>query len=113
MPCLFACLWFGSAKAADLRTEVFELSRPASPVAALLKPLLGEGEVATAMEHTLVIRARPEKLNELKLLIDRLDAPVHTLLVSVRIRQRAQASGPAVMARRSLARLPGAASVAQ
>lgn len=101
--CVLACLWAGPAHAGSLRTEVFELSRAALPVAALIKPLLSEGSVASALGHTLVIRARPETLAEVKLLIDRLDAPVRTLRVSVRHgRERAhQATGTSVWSSRA------------
>ena len=70
--------------AADLRTRMFELSRPASPIAALVKPLLGGRGVASELGHTLVVRAALETMSEISSPIDQLDAPNRMLLVSVR-----------------------------
>jgi hypothetical protein len=94
--------WNRVAVAVDLRTEVFELSRPAAPIAALVKPIFGDRGVASALGHTLVIRAAPETMAEIRSLIDRLDVPLRTLLVSVRHgRERAhQAAGASVWSSR-------------
>ena len=69
----------------ESRIEVFDLSqRPAAELAGIVQPLLGDGEAVQASGFQLIVRARPDTLEQVRDLVQRLDRAPRQLLVSVR-----------------------------
>ncbi len=70
--------------AAETMTEVIPLfNRPASEILPLLSPLLEETDRVIADGSNLIVKSAPERLGELIMLIDRLDAPLNNLIITV------------------------------
>lgn len=83
-PWLLALLLAASA-GADSRIEIFELSqRSAAELATIVQPLLGADEAVQASGFQLIVRARPETLEQVRDLVERLDRAPRQLLISVR-----------------------------
>lgn len=86
-------LVFARAPAADTRLEVFDLQqRPADQVLAVVQPLLGEDETAQAHGFQLIVRARPQTIEQLRAVLQRLDRAPRRLRISVRHDAAASAS---------------------
>ncbi|MGY6276382.1 type II and III secretion system protein [Methylomonas sp. MgM2] len=72
------------AVADSMVTEIIALqNRPVAEIQPLLAPLLDANEVATGDGFNLIVKASPERLEEIRKLIDRLDTRPHNLLISV------------------------------
>jgi type II secretory pathway component GspD/PulD (secretin) len=70
--------------AAETMTEVITLfNRPASEILPLLNPLLEDTDRVIADGSNLIVKSAPERLGEIILLIDKLDAPINNLLITV------------------------------
>lgn len=64
--------------------EVIPLfNRPASEIQALLSPLLEDTDRVIADGSNLLVKTRPERLGEIIMFIDKLDAPLHNLIITV------------------------------
>lgn len=76
--------------APEQRIESIELShRPAAELAPILQPLLRSDEALTAQGFTLILRASPETLEQIRAAIQKLDLPARNLFISV-LRSRVQ-----------------------
>ena len=65
-------------------TEVIPLfNRPASEVIPLISPLLEDTDRVIADGSNLIVKSAPERLGELIMLIDKLDAPLNNLIITV------------------------------
>ena len=65
-------------------TEVIPLfNRPASEILPLLSPLLEDTDRVIADGSSLIVKSAPERLGELIMLIDKLDAPLNNLVITV------------------------------
>lgn len=83
---LVLCLSVPSALA-DARSvfEVLDLRhRPAAELIPLIEPLLGPEDAVTGAGMQLILRTTPARLAEVRMALDRLDAPAVNLIVSVR-----------------------------
>lgn len=70
--------------AAESMTEVIPLfNRPASEILPLLSPLLEDTDRVIANGSNLIVKSAPERLGELIMLIDKLDAPLNNLVITV------------------------------
>jgi len=70
--------------AAETITEVIPLfNRPASEILPLLSPLLEDTDRIIADGSNLIVKTAPERLGELIMLIDQLDAPLNNLIITV------------------------------
>lgn len=68
----------------DSVLEIITLNnRPAEEVQALIAPLLEPSDRVAADGMNLIIRATPERLSEIKKLIEQLDGKLHNLLITV------------------------------
>jgi len=77
-------LFQGFAMADNAVIEVITLqNRPVEEIQPLLTPLLDAGEAASGDGFNLIIKASPERLENLRNVIDRLDARLHNLIISV------------------------------
>ncbi len=77
-------LFFGSLQAAP-RIELIELQqRTAADMKPLIQPLLRNSETLTGSGFQLIIKAEPERIEELRAVISRLDAKLHQLRISVK-----------------------------
>lgn len=73
------------ALAADTRLEVFDLKhRPADQLVATVQPLLAEDEVVQGHGFQLILRARPQTIDQVRTLLQRLDRAPQRLRISVR-----------------------------
>ena len=70
--------------AAETMTEVITLfNRPASEILPLINPLLEDTDRVIADGSNLIVKAAPERLGEIIMLIDKLDAPLNNLIITV------------------------------
>jgi hypothetical protein len=80
---LLACL-AGSPVAADEQLTAFDIyHRPAEELAAIIQPLLGPFEAVIPNRNQLIVKASPEKTEEIRALLDQLDKSPHRLLITV------------------------------
>ena len=69
---------------ADTVMEVIPLhNRPAEEIQPLLMPLLEDGDVINGNGFNLIVKTNPERLENLRNLIEKLDTRLHNLMVSV------------------------------
>jgi type II secretory pathway component GspD/PulD (secretin) len=67
------------------RIETIELkARPVSEVIPIVKPLLGPNGTVTGMNNQLIIRANPEKIAEIRKILEKVDRPARKLIIYVR-----------------------------
>ena len=89
---IFIALLTNISFAGETMTEVIPLfNRPASEVIPLISPLLEDTDRVIADGSNLIIKSAPERLGELIMLIDKLDAPLNNLLITVIQSRRATA----------------------
>ena len=87
LPWTLALLLGMAAAAADEgpRLEMFDLAhRPAAELASIIAPLLDQDEAVQASGFQLIVRARPDTLEQVRDLLQRLDRAPRQLLISVR-----------------------------
>jgi len=81
---IFIALLTNISFAGETMTEVIPLfNRPASEVIPLISPLLEDTDRVIADGSNLIVKSAPERLGELIMLIDKLDAPLNNLLITV------------------------------
>ena len=69
---------------ADYPIEVFELqARPLEEILPVIRPFAGPDGTVTGMGNSLVIKAAPARLREIRRLLAELDRPPHRLLITV------------------------------
>ncbi|MGB5438730.1 MAG: hypothetical protein WBN90_03650 [Gammaproteobacteria bacterium] len=69
---------------ADYPIEVIQLkSRPLQEILPVIRPLIGADGSATGMGNSLVLKAAPERIGEIRKLLIELDRPPKRLLISV------------------------------
>ena len=69
---------------ADYPIEVFELqARPLEEILPVIRPFAGPDGTVTGMGNSLVVRAAPARIREIRQLLSRLDRPPHRLVISV------------------------------
>jgi hypothetical protein len=89
---IFTALLTNISFAGETITEVIPLfNRPASEVIPLISPLLEDTDRVIADGSNLIVKSAPERLGELIMLIDKLDAPLNNLLITVIQSRRATA----------------------
>lgn len=82
---IFMLLTAGSVLAAATQLEVFDLKhRSADQVAAIVQPLLQQDEAVQAHGFQLILRARPQTIQQVRGLLQRLDRAPQRLRISVR-----------------------------
>ena len=81
----FPLLWLYAGIAyADYPIEVIELrARPLEEVLPLVRPLIGPDGTATGMGNNLVLKAAPQRVREIRQLLEQVDRPPRRLLISV------------------------------
>ena len=81
---IFIALLTNISFAGETMTEVIPLfNRPASEVIPLISPLLEDTDRVIADGSNLIVKSAPERLGELIMLIDKLDAPLNNLIITV------------------------------
>ncbi len=81
---IFITLLTNISFAAETMIEVIPLfNRPASEVIPLISPLLEDTDRVIADGSNLIVKSAPERLGELIMLIDKLDAPLNNLIITV------------------------------
>jgi len=84
-PLLLSLLLLSGASLADQPLAVIELkSNLPEQVLPVIRPLLEPGDKISASQNTLFIRTTPERLQQIRQEIDRLDHPPRKLLITVR-----------------------------
>ena len=74
------------------RIEIIELhNRTSNEIIPLIKPLMDQNSALTGTGYELIIRATPEKLVEIKDLINQLDNPSKTLIIHVKYANESEA----------------------
>lgn len=69
---------------ADTVMEVIPLhNRPAEEIQPLLMPLLEEGDIINSNGFNFIVKTSPERLENLRRLIEKLDTRLHNLMISV------------------------------
>lgn len=69
---------------ADHPLEIITLkSRPVNEVISLVQPFLGPGGVVTGMNNQLIVRAAPERLQEIRKILEQIDKPPRRLVIHV------------------------------
>ena len=58
-------------------------NRPAEEIQSLLMPLLEAGDIINSNGFNLIVKTSPERLDNLRSLIEKLDTPLHNLIISV------------------------------
>lgn len=80
---VLACLLSGPALA-DYPIEVFELqARPLEDILPVIRPFAGPDGTVTGMGNSLVVKAAPARILEIRQLLAQLDRPPHRLLITV------------------------------
>ncbi len=100
IPVLLA-LWLAvcAAAQADHPLEIIELrSRPAEDLIPLLSPIAGADGTVTGTGGTLFIRAAPERIADIRRVLQQIDRPARNLLIQVRQDQEGTRSGTGVAA---------------
>ncbi|MGR8934314.1 MAG: secretin N-terminal domain-containing protein [Gammaproteobacteria bacterium] len=81
---VFTSVYVSLVYAQDSVLEIITLqNRPAEEVQTLLAPLLEASERVAADGANLIVRAPPERLAQIKALVEQLDAKLHNLLITV------------------------------
>ncbi|MDJ0698699.1 MAG: hypothetical protein QNJ07_02480 [Woeseiaceae bacterium] len=80
---LFGLLIVTSAARADSVATIELQSRPAAEVIPIVEPMLGASDAISGDGYIIFLRSSPETLARVKSMIDALDVPARTLLVSV------------------------------
>jgi hypothetical protein len=84
-PLLLLLLFYCTAVLADYPMEIIELkSRPASEIIPIIKPMLDPDTGITGMNNQLFIRAKPERIAEVKKILEKIDRPARKLIIYVR-----------------------------
>ncbi|OGT88506.1 MAG: hypothetical protein A2514_02480 [Gammaproteobacteria bacterium RIFOXYD12_FULL_61_37] len=82
---LLPLLLWGSLALADYPLEIIKLrSNLPEELLPSIQPLLGPGENISAAHNMLLLRAAPERIEEIRQVIDQLDRPPRKLLITVR-----------------------------
>lgn len=82
---LIGSLLFTSAVTANEKIEVIPLQqRPAEELIPIIKPVLRNGETVTGKGYQLIINAQPERIAELKGMVEQLDGAVQQVRIAVR-----------------------------
>ena len=83
LPLIFVTLLINNSFAVETITEVIPLfNRPASEVIPLISPLLEDTDRVIADGSNLIVKSAPERLGELIMLIDKIDAPLNNLIIT-------------------------------
>lgn len=65
--------------------EIIQLkARPANEIIPILKPMLEEDASITGMNNQLIIRAKPERIAEIRKILEQIDRPARKLIIYVR-----------------------------
>lgn len=84
---------FGAA-AQQTELRVFDLKhREAAELIPLVRPLLTGGAVVTGTGYTLIVRDTPQNLEAIARVLERLDTPLRSLVITVRQGERARREG--------------------
>lgn len=82
--CIAALLFSAIALAEETVIDIISLqNRPAVEVQPLLMPLLEANEAVTGDGFNLIIKARPERLENIRNIVGHLDTRLHNLMISV------------------------------
>jgi len=80
---VLACLLHRPALA-DYPIEVFELqARPLEEILPVIRPFAGPDGTVTGMGNSLVVKAAPARIREIRQLLGQLDRPPHRLVITV------------------------------
>jgi hypothetical protein len=81
---LFLLLACTGATRADYPFEVIELRHNLlQDVLPVIRPLMGEGETLTGMNNQLIVKAPPERVRQIRELLNEIDRPPRRLIVTV------------------------------
>jgi hypothetical protein len=81
---LFLLLACTGATRADYPIEVIELRHNLlQDVLPVIRPLMGEGETLTGMNNQLIVKAPPERVRQIRQLLNEIDRPPRRLIVTV------------------------------
>jgi len=58
--------------------------RSVDEVIPLIKPMIGDSAVITGSGYKLIVRASPQQINDIKMLLKEIDRPLQQLIISVR-----------------------------
>lgn len=67
----------------ELVTAIEVYHRPAEELVAIIQPLLGPSETVVPSRNQLIIKASPERVAEIRALLDQIDKSPHRLLITV------------------------------
>lgn len=82
--CIVLSCTFPRQVLADYPIEIFELqARPLEEILPVIRQFAGADSTVTGMGNSLVVRAAPGRIREIRRLLDRLDRPPHRLLITV------------------------------
>jgi len=82
---LLLLLLHSSALLAGDPMEIIQLkARTVSEVIPIIKPMLEPNDSVTGMNNQLIIRAKPERIAEVKKILERIDRPARKLIIYVR-----------------------------
>ena len=77
-------LLFATPPRADYPIEIIELRHNLlQDVLPVIRPLMGAGETLTGMNNQLIIKAPPERVRQIRTLLDEIDRPPRRLIVTV------------------------------
>jgi hypothetical protein len=80
----FSLVLFANATRADYPIEVIELRHNLlQDVLPVIRPLMGEGETLTGMNNQLIVKAPPERVRQIRQLLNEIDRPPRRLIVTV------------------------------
>ena len=71
------------APADEQLTAIDIYHRPAEELASIIQPLLGPSEAVIPNRNQLIVKASPEKISEIRALLDQIDKSPHRLLITV------------------------------
>jgi hypothetical protein len=81
---LFLLLACATVTRADYPIEVIELRHNLlQDVLPVIRPLMGEGETLTGMNNQLIVKAPPERVRQIRELLNEIDRPPRRLIVTV------------------------------
>ena len=87
-------LWGCSSLLHASGLEVMPLKhQSAAEIIPLIKPLLDSNEVVTGTGYKLIVRATPQRLSEIRMLLDQVDVPVQHLVIRVRQHRNIEFNG--------------------
>lgn len=82
---LFFLVLCGNPAVADYPLEIIDLkTRPADEILPLIKPFVGDDGIVTGKDYKLIIRAAPERLQDIRNILNELDQRPRRLMVHVR-----------------------------